>query len=83
MVIAGERRQSTMNTVADEENSHIYDAAVYSSRDLKSWTHLAAFEASALPNALEVASNQFYVGLHSSGDDDRDVASGDVLFLTP
>jgi hypothetical protein len=69
--------------IEDEEAPLIYDAAVYSSKDLKSWTRHAVFETSALPNALEWDGKHFYVGLNATSHDERDAAAGEVLILEP
>ena len=77
-ILSAERRENE-----DPEAPLIYDAAIYSSKDLKSWTRHAVFQSSALPNALEWDGTHFYVGLSSSNHDERDAAAGEVLILEP
>ncbi len=69
---------------ARDEAAPLYQGEVFESRDLKTWTRRAVFNAAALPNALEMGEGRFYVGLNTSVvGDERDAAAGDVLQLEP
>jgi beta-xylosidase len=88
-VLSGKLREAKVRSGInlDETIPAFYNGEVFSSRDLKSWTRHASFEAKALPNALEIASEGnstvFYVGLSSEDYREHPVAAGNILKLMP